>query len=611
MSTPKKKNHILEKKEAAEQSLSSKVQLWSEYENIWLGHPLDQGSTKSKSQVFDHKLSTLVLDRSARVMAQVQTGKVKAVSKNDEGASRLMNLTLDKYVIPNAKSQFDFLTKCRMVDLYSNIYGVFFVMVDWDVRPDGYVGPDMWLVPIRDIFPQVGAISLNDSDYVVVRTWQPLSWFESKKKDKSFKNITKVLTKLKNKSGDKQTRTSTQVSERESSAYPAGAQEAKGSGYFEVLSLYERDKWTDYVPAADEEIRERANPHENKELPLVAKYSIPLIDDMMGYGDFERGKTMQYATNSLWNMYLDSVKISIFPPTLINKDAIADQSSIKWGAAARWLMNGKGGLANAAQVLNLSPQGTQTFNNVYQVVTSSLLNMMGSSDTATSEKVDPGFGKTPQALKMQARRENARDNVDRFYMEQFLTEVGKRFVNLLSKKQASDIKIRMFEEEVEELASVYPEIAEMYDKDKGTLSIDKKKTGSIIYDYEVIAGSTYAEDQAQQQQNLMTFLQLLMQNAQPTPEGISSPMIAALKFENKTAKIGELITRILSSSGITDWDKIIVDDSKGAQNEDPNKVADEMGAAFEQHLAQMMGGEQGIPVNQGDPNGLGNQTNLA
>ncbi len=580
------KNTILERKEAAELYLAQKRELWDEYENIFFGKPLDSGSLNSRSKVFDHKLSTLVLDRAARVMSQIQTGKVKAISKNDEGASRLMNLVLDKYVIPNAKSQFDFLTKCRMVDLYSNIYGSFFVMVDWDVREDGYAGPDMWLIPMRDIFPQVGAVSVEDSDYIIVRTWQPLSWFKQHRKDKAFKNMDKAVNTLAQKAGDKQTRDSgTATSQREESEYPSKAQEAKGKGYYEVLSMYERNTWTDYVPAADIVIRERENPHGNGELPVVAKYSIPLIDDFMGIGDFERGKTMQYAANSLWNLYLDSVKVSMFPPTLINKDAIADQSTIKWGAAARWLM--KGPLNNAAQVMNLTPQGTSTFNNVYQVVTSSLLNMMGTSDTAVTEKVDPGFGKTPQALKMQASRENARDSVDRFYMEQFLTTVGRKFVNLLSKKQSGAVKIRLFEEEIKELSQVYPEVEEMYDEKTGKIQIDKAKTGSIVYDYEVIPGSTYAVDQQEQQQNLMMFLQMMMKNAQMGPQGITSPMIEALRAEQKNLNLGELITRILSNSGITDWDTIITDESK--QVVDGQQVADEMGMAFEQAMGQMMG----------------------
>ena len=45
------------------------------------------------------------------------------------------------------------------------------------------------------------------------------------------------------------------------------------------------------------------NPHQNGELPVVCKYSIPLLTDIFGMGDFERGKSMQYTLNSLWNLY--------------------------------------------------------------------------------------------------------------------------------------------------------------------------------------------------------------------------------------------------------------------------------------------------------------------
>lgn len=576
--------------EVAKNYLSTKRELWDEYEDIFYGKLRDQISGTKKSQVFDHKLSTMVLDRSARVMAQMQVGKVKAISKNDQGSAKLMNLIHDKYILPNANAQFKFLIKARMVDLYSNIYGSFPVMVDWDVRKDGYAGPDMWMIPVRDFFPQVGATSIEDSDYCIVRTWQPLSWFEGLRKNKDWKNIDKVINKLKDKPGDKQSRDSNEKSTRVNEQFDSESP-AKGKGFYEVLSMYEKDRWVDYVTSANMEIRDRKNPQENNELPVVMKYSIPLMDDFMGMGDFERGKTMQYATNSLWNMYLDSVKISIFPPTIVNAAAINDQSSYKWNAAAKWLANGNP--SNAAQVMNLTPQGTQTFNNAYQTITASLLNMFGTSDTSVSENVDPGFGKTPQALKMQASRENARDNVDRFYMEQFLSEVSRKFVNLMSKKQEGSVAIRMFDEEIEEMAKVYPEIKEMYDEKSGKLKIDKSKTGSILYDYEIVAGSTYAVDQTQQQQNLMTFLQLMTNEMQMGPQGITSPMIEAMKGEGITFKIGELIKRIISSSGITDWDRIIEDNNEtGNEDEGKAQMIDAMDNQFAQAIQQMQGAGQ-------------------
>ena len=593
---------IKSRKATAENYLVTKRDLWDEYEDIFYGRLRDKISGVKKSQVFDHKLSTMVMDRAARVMAQIQVGKVKAISKNDQGSAKLMNLIHDKYIIPNANAQFKFLIKSRMVDLYSNIYGSFPVMIDMDVRKDGYAGPDMWMIPVRDFFPQVGATSIEDSDYCIVRTWQPLSWFEGLKKNKDWKNIDAVYNKLKDKDGDKQNRDSNSKTTRDDTQYPT-ATPAKGKGFFEVLSMYERDRWIDYVPSADMVIRDRKNPQENNELPVVMKYSIPLVDDFMGMGDFERGKTMQYASNSLWNLYLDAVKVSIFPPVIVNQSAVADQSSFKWSAAAKWLVNGAP--SNAAQTMQLSPQGTQTFNNVYQTVTASLLNMFGTSDTSVSDAVDPGFGKTPQALKMQASRENARDNVDRFYMEQFLQEVSRKFVNLMSKKQTGSVAIRMFEEEIEELSKVYPEVKDMYDEKSGKLKIDKSKTGSIVYDYEIVSGSTYAVDQTQQQQNLMTLLQLMTNGMQMGPQGVTSPMMEAIKAEGITFKLGELVKRITASSGITDWDKILEDNNEnGNEDEGKKQMIDAMDNQFAEAIKQMQGMGQVPPQPQGMPEGM-------
>lgn len=573
----------MDRYDKADNWLSEKRELWDEFENILHNRIVDQMSGTAKSRVFDPVLPNLALDRSARVMAQVPTGKVKAISRNDEGASRLMNLTLDKYIIPNANAQFDFLTKCRMVDLYSNVYGNFFVLVDLDIKPNGVIAPDMFLINIRDVFPQIGAVSVEDSDYIIIRSWRTVAYFESLRGVEGFKNIDEIIEKLKDKAGDKQGRDSQHISQREQNQYASGQEPAKGQGYFEVLSLYERDRWVDFVPAAELEFRDRENPHDDGELPIVGKCSIPLIDDFMGMGDFERGKTMQYTVNSLWNLYLDGVKVSIFPPVMLDKNQIADTNSVKWSAAAKWLF--KGNPANAAQVMNLSPQGTQTFNNVLSLSKTSLLSQFGTTDTATTQETDPGYGKTPQALKMQAMRENARDNVDRFYMEQFLKKVIKKMINIMS-KNGEGVQIRMFEDEIDQLAKQYPEIREMWDENTGQLMVDDKKMGSTTYDYEIVSGSTYATDQTKQQENLLSLFGTLTNGLQPDPMGgITSPIIQALKAEGKNVKLGEMFTRILANSGIQDWDKIVID-----RNEDPDAVFEEDMTKFNKILTQLGAG---------------------
>lgn len=587
------KDTILERKSAAENYLRTKRDTWTEYENLLHGYLSDDLSSKTKSQMFDPKLPTMALDRSARVMAQLPVGKVKGISKNDAGAEQLMNLILEKYAIPNANAQFDFLTKMRMMNLYSNIYGNFFALVDWDIKANGYIGPDIWLIPIRNVFPQVGAVSLEDSDYIIIRSWKPISYFEGLEDQKGYKNIKEIIKVLKDKSGSKGERPADEKTAREVEEF-ADETAAKEAGYFEVLSMYERDRWVDFCTDAELPFRDQKNPHENGELPVVNKYSIPLLDDIMGMGDFERGKPMQYGINSLWNLYLDAVKVSIFPPVLIDEDKVSDQSSVKWAAGAKWLMK-MGGAVNGAQTLNLTPQGTNTFNQVYGTMNASLLNMFGTSDTSTTTETDPGFGKTPQALKMQANRENARDNVDRFYTERFLTVVMKKFVNLISKKMTGSVAVRLFDEEIEQLKKSYPEVEKMWDDKTGKLSISKSKFGSTLYDYEIVSGSTYATDQAKQQESLISMFGLLSENLQVDQTGTAtSPLLMAMAKENKKVMFGEMFTRIISRSGIQDWDKIVVDtkdDIDGKMQEDMTKIQ----ALITQMTAQS--GMNQIPTN--------------
>ena len=575
------KDQLLARYDSAENYLATKREAWDEYEDLFHNIISDDISNRTKSQMFDPVLATMAIERSARVMSQMPLGKVRGLSKNDKLTEMLMNLTFEKYVVPNAKSQFDLLTKFRMVDLYSNIYGNFFTFIDWVSNPDGYIGPDLWLLPIRDVFPQVGAVSLNDSDHVIIRTWKNKSFFKSLADKKNFINIKETLLKMEKSSGDKADKSASEKSSRESE-YPDPIA-TNSSGQYSILSMYEKDRWVDYVPFTDTIIRDTDNPHQNDELPVTCKYSIPLIDDFMGMGDFERGKTEQYALNSLWNLYMDAVKISIFPPTLINKDMIADTNSIKWGPAEKWLIRGPS-TSNAAQVMNLTPQGTATFNNVYQALRGSMQNQFGTTFTDVSSSSDTLMGKTPQALKMQQSREGSRDNSDKFYMEQYLKDTIGKMCNLIAKKQPKALMIRMFPDEIEEFAMNYPEAEDIYNDKKGVIKVNKGKFKNIMFDYEIVSGSTYQMDKETQQENLISILRLF----QKSPE----LMQVLQQNEGKTLQLGEIIKRIMINANVKDWDQILTDSNAP----DPKQAASEASMAMAEMLQQA-----GLPQEQIPP----------
>lgn len=589
---------IQQRYDDADTYLSTKRALWEEVEDLFDGNLEDKLSNTTKSRVFDHKISTYILESEARVMAQIPTGKVKAISRNDELSSKLMNLILDKYIVPNANAQFPLLVKLRILHRLSKIYGSSFYMVDWDVKRNGYVGPDLYLLNIWNIFPQVGAQSLNDSDFIIVRTFRPMSWFEGLKKKDGFKNIDSVIKKLKDLSSDKTN--DTEKTQREQNDYP-DQEGTKGVGPYEVISMYERDRWVDSVPGCDfEVIRDRENPNKDGELPVGVKYAIPRDDDFMGMGDAERGRSMQYVINSSWNLGLDSAKMSIFPPVVFNKDVIV-KSSIKRVAGANWIA--RGNVDQAARAINLSPQGVQTLQAVYNLANASLLNHFGTTDTSVSSQTDTTFGKTPEALRQQGARENARDSWDRFYVELAITDIFKKMVNLMSNRQQGKVMVRMFDEEVTKLLNQYPELRDQWDEKKGVLKIDKKKTGSVLYDYEIVSGSSYQVDQNKQQENMLLFLELLMKY---------QPLLQILQQEGTKINFTELITRQIANSGIANWDKIVQTQdtsSPGAQEDD--SILQQHQEQFLQEVQKLSGEMGNIPPQPGQvPQDMGQQSGL-
>jgi hypothetical protein len=254
--------------------------------------------------------------------------------------------------------------------------------------------------------------------------------------------------------------------------------------------------------------------------------------------------------DSLINLYLDGVKMSVFPPTIMNPNGIV-ASSVKYSPGARWLEN----IPNSIRPYNTNPQGLSTFQSTYQFLIGSILNQNGTTDTATSTEgsSDPGFGKTPQALQMQQARENTRDNWDRFMMEQAVEELYDGFVNLIAQKQPKPIQLDLFEQEIGQLLDIHPDVQDILEiSDSGEyakITIGKKEIGDTTYKYYIDANSTLRKDDAQQSEALTNLLVAVTKIP-----GLSQE----LAKNNLKYNIGEHMKRIFATSGVEGYDKIIL-----------------------------------------------------
>jgi len=531
------------------------------------------------SQVFDPRLSTIVFERAARVMARNPGGKVFALSKDDLGKSKLMNLLL-KYYQKNANSWHSMVVKSRMLDLYSMVYGTMFALVPWNVDTQrNYIGPEMLPLPIRSCYPQPSATSISNSDWFQVSSMKTIDWFKQQAKlSDKWKNIDTLIEKVlggeKRGSGD--IKPSTQNTYVETEWYGSSSYSDLSFPKVELRTEYRKNQWITFAPAYDNLIvRDIKNPYGNGELPIVAKHAWPLMDSIIGLGEFERGKTLQLAVNSLINLYLDGVKYSLFPPVHINPKNVID-TTIKWGPGEKWLM--KNPMVDVRQ-MRLSPQGLSTFQSTYGFLIGALMNQAGTTEVSSPASTSPAMGKTPQAIRMMAGRESARDEWDRTMMEDTLQQVYSKWITMTVKKMEKKVVTRVFGAEAKEIAKNNKDVVEFYDKRNkyATVNISKKSIDAK-YDFEIETGSIMRPDLEGEQQNIGAILAMVLKN----------PMILeSIRAKEKDLDIGELFKRWMIAGGIKDYDRIIIE-SPEAKKEDEARKKKEAEAAAQMARSQMM-----------------------
>jgi len=577
---------------------------FDEKEALLIGQPEDSISKRTKSKIFDPRLSTIVIERAARVASQNLKGKAFAVSKDDIGKNLVMNLLID-YFKRNGNEQFSHLIKMRLFSVYSMVYGSMFGLVPWKVNTKtGYIGAEFLLLPIRDCYPQPGAQQINDMDWFDVRNVVTPTWLSQQDPETwDMPEILKLIEDLKTQKG---TGVTGKVEENKSYVsrhyFPNTVKGDINPMYtpLELYTEYRGDKWITWSPALINVetskpylLRTVESAFPDGMLPIVGKHAFPLLDSPIGLGEFERGKTLQYAINSLINLYMDGVKYSIFPPLHINPNMVVKQS-IKWGAGEFWFMNNPN---KDVQPMTLSPQGLNEFNSTYGFLLAALQSQGGTSDISQNSTSEPTLGKTPEAVKFISNRENARDEWERFMLEESMKEVYTRWTALAANKMEVDVEMRLFGDEIKEIQKSYPDAAELFASQKrGKVMVNKTmlndkdlKEGDFTrYDYEIEAGSSYKPNIESEQANLTTIMKAVLDH----PE-----IVEAVRRDGKDVDLGELFKQWVIAGNTKNWDKIIVD----LKPENP-ATAEVNTATGNETMPQVDGGQPVIPpVPAGNP----------
>lgn len=529
-------------------------------EKIILGVPYDAVSVyETKSKVVDPTLLTSVIRQNNSIMAQLPTGKVVALSQQNKGKSIIMDVLLHNQIIPHANTQFDVYTKFWLLSFYRKVYGSFGVLVDFVKNRNGYTGPDFSLIPIRNIIPQEGKISVDDSDYICIRSYVSEEWL--KKRDRTtWKNIDELLSG----GGDKE----------ENQSYPQRKEGVTSKRKkFEIVTYYERDRWISFSPKIKKVLRSIKNPHHNDELPVVMAYSYPLLDRFFGLGEFERGETLHLAAGSLINLYLEGVKLGIFPRFKIDPMYVENWNDFEDGLGPGQIVLMKRGFFDAIEQMEGNPAGLQTFQSTYNFLKGAIMTVTNTTDTTLAANADVNFGKTPQALRMQEAIMGAQTNFDRKMLELAIEKIYDRMIDLMVKNHnpKEQIPVYLSKIDVDKVAEVYPDVAEMFEYgEMGKVTIKPSDFANVEYRYTLDSGTTIKKDTIFENASLeeiLAFVAKLPNIADALANG------GRIQLGSKEIDLGELIKRWIITKGISDWDKIVFDREQNLESENMLNVA--------------------------------------
>lgn len=492
------------------------INTFDPYEAMLVGTVYDSVSNKvDGSKITDSYAATLSRDRADRVIAKLPEGSTEAVGKADVGKAAFMDILRQKWIYPNANSQRPLIEKFNLWQLYSSVYGYMPMYYDWNTSNTGYIGPDCWLWNPRNLIPQQGKVSIEDSDYATALVWKSKKSLEEILEkavegdgwDKDA--ITELISKVNATTSGNDTEKNTYV---ERDRVPSGSK--KGIC---IATRYESGpdgKWCTFAPENGFiKIREVANPHKNGRIPFVIKYAQPLFDSFYGLGDFQRAKPLQFARDGLTNFYFANLKRNLAPGIIVNANGVV-KHTLDVTKPNPVLMET---IKDSIRPMPTNTAGLSTYQAAMSNLTGSLLSLYGTQNASMpgAETLNPSQGKTPAAIEMFSGVEATRDGAERRHLETAIEQLTDGFFSLVANIGTEKIPVDLFYEDIKEIMrSGLGDIQELFDgqisMDKsgtaGTLKIDPKAFRDIEWRFNIEPNSTEKINKEKQLQNLERFI---------------------------------------------------------------------------------------------------------
>lgn len=467
---------------------------------------------KAFPKTTDGTSASIIIKSARRAVQQLPAG---VVSTSDEYSPWpiLAEFAYLKEILPNANAEYDLIHKMWITIENGESFGsqCVFTPVAYN---DGKLLPDYLIVSWRDVFIQPGKRSASDSDYLFVRTWWQKTDVEKlidseeerrriAKKEGALYEPTwdlKALEEIKEAIVAKDSKDQSEA-EQQYSLDPSGIEIITG------FQIGHNATFFTFNPATKKIVRRKKNKDPRAKIPLNWYFYDADGVNPLGRSVLELIGPLQNLIDSDMQAYQYNRAAALRPT--INVYGDVNERTLEFKP------NGLNKIKNPnvrIEAMSVDTSAIRDYPNLYGLQKSQMLNLVNSPDTSISAEVgNPGFGKTPQALKTQQAQLSIDDNALRKGFEAFFEEWSETAINLyFAEREGVEIiqldtdtaqRLRDLEEKGHVLDGVV-----LDDDNKATVDFSKAKG---VLKFKIDASTTKVNSEAAQLDSLKTLIQTL------------------------------------------------------------------------------------------------------
>ena len=513
----------------------------------------EPGTPQEYARVSDGTTASLIRKTPKRIIQQLPTGVVSSDDDNDWLPIVAEFILLHK-IIPYANSDYDLIQKFWSTVENGLVVGGQAVYTPFLKRGREFT-TDASLVYWGDIFFQPGKKSFYDCDYFFMRSWwQPETIDQILEADKKIaeeveKNggeytstwDAKALQEVKKNITSKDAEARTRAEEKlgiDSSGIEVvmGFQKGVGAIFYTGCPANEGEDGT---------IVRRKKNKDPRGLPPVDYF----YSDVDGSNPFGRSVVeivggMQNMIDADMRAYKFNRALGLAPPVLVYGNVDTTQAIYEANALVDMGDDPK----NRIEPLSVDTSAIANYPNIYALNKTQLYALFNSGgDTTVSAEVgNPGFGKTPTALKQQKELMSADDNYIRKNFESFFENWAETAINVYFAEREGVEELQLDRKTADKLRELEKEgkLEDGFVDSNNKVRIDYSSATPALH-FRVDASTSKLNGQSEQ----LEALQLLLQIA-------ATPSLSQIIPQEKLAACWN---KIVANSGVEDSEDLTVD----------------------------------------------------